>query len=285
MKKMKRKNSCCSSVIAFFLMGCFALIGSLPGQEDMENSRDHSLFSRMSNFYIEHYEKNFDLVEFSYTVNDEEKEMTVEGNMTRIAYQIKDDVTPPSPYQIVKNHVDAVKGPNVEFLEKSRDKAVMKILKDNREAWVILQVYNGGESYGLTVVQVGEMQQEVTAGNLLQELEKRGRVAIYIHFATNSADLDGKSAPVIAEIVSLLRENPALKLTIEGHTDSSGDAEKNLKLSAARANSVMNALVNAGISGQRLAAKGFGAAHPVADNGSEEGRARNRRVELVDTQA
>ncbi len=281
MKKMKRKNSCCSSVIAFFLMGCFALIGSLPGQEDMENSRDHSLFSRMSNFYIEHYEKNFDLVEFSYTVNDEEKEMTVEGNMTRIAYQIKEGVTPPSPYQIVKNHVDAVKGLDVEFFEKSRDRAVMKIIKDNREAWVILQVYNGGESYGLTVVQVGDMQQEVTAGNLMQELEKKGRVAIYIHFATDSAELDGKSAPVIAEIVSLLRENPALKVNIEGHTDSSGDADNNLKLSAQRAAAVMDALVDAGIAKPRLTAQGFGASRPVADNDSEAGRAKNRRVELV----
>ena len=79
----------------------------------------------------------------------------------------------------------------------------------------------------------------------------------------------------------MLSDTPALKLSINGHTDNTGDAGHNLQLSEARAASVVAALVDGGIDRTRLQAKGFGQAEPVADNATEDGKARNRRVELV----
>ena len=79
----------------------------------------------------------------------------------------------------------------------------------------------------------------------------------------------------------LMNANSGLKISIEGHTDSTGSADHNRQLSTARARSVLGALVGLGIDPARLSSKGFGPDKPVASNTSEEGRAANRRVELV----
>ena len=76
-------------------------------------------------------------------------------------------------------------------------------------------------------------------------------------------------------------DNPGLKISIEGHTDSTGTAVRNKTLSQQRAESVVSALVKAGIDAKRLSAKGWGQDNPIADNKTEEGRAKNRRVEIV----
>lgn len=281
MKKTNTHIPCARLMLAGLL--CFSLLVPFSGfaQEDVENSKDHPLFSRMSNFYIDNFKQNFDLVEFTYMVDEEEKEMAVEGDVTEIAYYLKDDKPAPSPYQIIKNHVQAAEGLGAEIIEKRRDHAVMKVTIDGRQAWVIVEVFNGGEAYNLRVIQLGEMEQEVTAGGLMDELTKKGRAVVYIHFATNSADPDEKAQPVISEIVALLLQHPELKLTIEGHTDSSGDAEDNLRLSRERAAAVVDALKEAGISAERLRSQGYGDTRPIADNETPEGRAKNRRVELV----
>ena len=87
--------------------------------------------------------------------------------------------------------------------------------------------------------------------------------------------------PVIDEIAKLLQADPALKLSIDGHTDNTGGAEHNRTLSRARAEAVRSALLARDIYAARLGAQGFGADKPLADNGSDAGRAKNRRVELV----
>lgn len=281
MKRTNQRNPFVRLALAGLL--CYSLLYPLCGfaQDDVEHSKDHPLFSRMSNFYIDNYQQNYDLVEFSCVVDGEEREMAVEGDVTEISYSLKDDKPNPSPYQIVKNHLQAAEGLGAEIIEKGRERAVMKVVVDGRQAWVIVEVFNGGEAYILRVIQLGEMEQEITAGGLRDELAKKGRAVVYIHFATDSADPEEKARPLIGEIVSLLRQNPELKLTIEGHTDSSGDAENNLRLSRERADAVVNALKEAGIGDDRLRAKGYGDTRPIADNETPEGRAKNRRVELV----
>lgn len=119
------------------------------------------------------------------------------------------------------------------------------------------------------------------AAAMKQAIDKDGRVALYINFDTDKATLRPDAQPVIAEIGKLLDGDATLKLSIEGHTDNTGAAAHNLQLSTARARSVLGALVGLGIDAARLQSKGFGQDKPVADNGSEDGRAKNRRVELV----
>ena len=109
------------------------------------------------------------------------------------------------------------------------------------------------------------------------------RIRIYgIHFDVDSAHIQPRSEPVIAEIAQTMRENPGLRFQVEGHTDSDGGAAYNLGLSQRRAQAVVDDLVKRyHIARSRLVAKGYGLTRPVASNATPAGKALNRRVELL----
>ena len=104
-----------------------------------------------------------------------------------------------------------------------------------------------------------------------------------IHFDFDKATMRPDAASLIKDIALTLKNNPTWTLEINGHTDSIGDASYNQKLSLARAQSVATAIVKQGIAAERLRAGGRGASNPKADNSTLQGRALNRRVELVRT--
>jgi outer membrane protein OmpA-like peptidoglycan-associated protein len=119
-------------------------------------------------------------------------------------------------------------------------------------------------------------------GEVKKKLLSEGRARVYgILFDTDSAVIRPESKPVLEEVLGVLKDESGWKVTIEGHTDSTGNDSHNLTLSQQRADSVKAYLVAGGIDGTRLKTKGFGAGKPIADNASELGRAQNRRVELV----
>ncbi|MFC3714600.1 OmpA family protein [Luteimonas soli] len=119
------------------------------------------------------------------------------------------------------------------------------------------------------------------AAAMKQAIDRDGRVALHVNFDVDKATLRPEAEPVIAEIRTLMEANPSLELSIEGHTDNTGDADHNHTLSAQRARAVASALVALGVAPGRLQSQGFGQDRPVADNATPEGRAQNRRVELV----
>lgn len=121
----------------------------------------------------------------------------------------------------------------------------------------------------------------LSASEMKKAIDTAGHVALHINFDTDKASLRPDAQPVIAEIGKLLQDDSRLRLSIEGHTDSIGTPEHNLALSAARARSVLGALVGLGVDPARLQSQGFGQNKPIADNDSDSGRASNRRVELV----
>jgi len=100
-------------------------------------------------------------------------------------------------------------------------------------------------------------------------------------FAFNKADLTSQAAPRLDKLAGFLRQFPDRRLLIEGYTDSVGGDAYNMELSQRRAQSVQSALVQRGVDASRITARGYGKAYPVADNGTAEGRAMNRRVEIV----
>ncbi|TDW95712.1 OmpA family protein [Dinghuibacter silviterrae] len=115
----------------------------------------------------------------------------------------------------------------------------------------------------------------------LQPLETGAAIVLKnIFFDTKKFDLKPESIVELEEVVSLMKENPTLKIQISGHTDNVGQDKDNMVLSNARAISVINYLMTHGVAPYRLAAKGYGATHPIADNATEAGRALNRRTEL-----
>jgi fibro-slime domain-containing protein len=121
------------------------------------------------------------------------------------------------------------------------------------------------------------------AANLASQIKKTGRVAVYgIHFAFDRADITKDSYAVLNEVANVLRSDASLRLRIEGHTDNAGDAAYNRDLSQRRADAVKAYLVNVSrIAANRLTTQGFGPDRPIASNANTDGRAKNRRVELV----
>jgi outer membrane protein OmpA-like peptidoglycan-associated protein len=123
----------------------------------------------------------------------------------------------------------------------------------------------------------------VDAAAMAKEIAREGHVALYgIHFDTNKAEIKPESSAALVEIGKLLKADPALKLLVVGHTDSVGGYDPNMALSDRRAAAVLQELTTKhGVAAARLRAVGVGMASPVASNDTDEGRAKNRRVELV----
>ncbi len=147
---------------------------------------------------------------------------------------------------------------------------------DKRPIGVLLQIV---EAKPMATGQVS-----VDAKAMSQGLAQNGHIALYgIRYASDSAVLDKESATTLAEMAKLLKAQPTLKVYIVGHTDDSGSLAHNLTLSQQRAESVVKALAkDYGIAATRMAAKGLASYAPVASNRDDAGKARNRRVELVE---
>ncbi|NHZ61880.1 OmpA family protein [Massilia genomosp. 1] len=149
-------------------------------------------------------------------------------------------------------------------------------------SWIVLMVNESRTN--IFVAQAKELVSPVIlkrAAAIKSELDAKGHIALYINFDTDKAIVkaDGKAA--VDEISTVLKSDPALRLSIEGHTDNVGDAGHNSALSKQRADAVVQALLASGIDKTRLAAAGHGADQPLVPNTDEASRAKNRRVELV----
>ena len=161
---------------------------------------------------------------------------------------------------------------------------MLKVSKDGKDVWTQVDTA-WGRGYVLTIVEQQAMVQEVVASAELFQagLKSTGHVEIPgIFFDTGKSELKPESDAAVAEVAKLLKADPALKVYVVGHTDNVASLDLNTKLSQARADAVVQALVaKHGISAARLIGRGAGPLAPVASNDAEEGRARNRRVELV----
>ena len=168
---------------------------------------------------------------------------------------------------------------------------------DQNKIYVSLMVYRyGWDFYSdrfnrafvlLDVVETGELDEEqielISAADIVSQVSANGRVAIPgIYFDTDKAEIKPGSEPALEQIVEAMGKSPELKLHVVGHTDNTGSFEHNLTLSRGRAASVKRYLVDKGIAGNRLTANGVASLAPVASNATEQGRAANRRVELVE---
>jgi OOP family OmpA-OmpF porin len=245
---------------------------------DEEGCRDHPMLSRMPRFHITACQRNHDEIEFYLASEKTEK---VEGEKTRIDYALDDGATGPSYFQLKKNYENAVRSLGGVLLYQEDAYACFKIVRGGQEVWAQVEAANDATVYTLTIVEKKAMTQEVTARDMLDALNRDGFIALYINFDTDKADIRPDSLPTIDQITALLQQSPSLRLSVEGHTDNTGTPTRNKTLSEQRAQAVVAALVKRGIAAARLSAVGWGQEKPVADNRSEAGRAKNRRVELV----
>jgi OOP family OmpA-OmpF porin len=271
----------------FILLSVFLVVTAnlaLAQEKDVPGSKDHPLFTRMPNFYIQDYEeKEFDSHEF---INAKGEEIPVEGHKYYISYYIQEGVKAPSELQIIRNYTNAIKkiGGTVEY--ETKYDAYLKVEKSGKEIWAHVRAWNDGEGCDLTIIEKESMAQYVVADakSLAQDISKTGHVKIYgIYFDTDSDVIKPESEPTLKVIADMLKANGSLKVYVVGHTDMTGAFEHNMELSNKRAEAVANALINKhGIAAARLKARGAGPLCPVSENKTEEGRKLNRRVELVE---
>lgn len=275
-------------ILGFVLSLLFIISVISIAQEDIPESKDHPLITRMPNFYIVDYnEKEFDQMDFK---NSEGEDVKVEGQRYDISYEIKEEHTAtPSELQILRNYENALEkiGGTLVY-EASPEEAWLKLEKGDKTFWIYVFAHCDGECYELTITEKQEMAQEVIveAKSLAQDIKLTGHASVYgIYFDFDKAEVKPESEPALKEIAKLLRQDPQLNLYVVGHTDYVGEFNYNIKLSLERADAIVKILVSKYIiSSNRLKAYGVGPLAPVASNKTEEGRSLNRRVELVEQQ-
>lgn len=247
---------------------------------------DHPLVGRTPGFAInQYYVHDYDAFDAKLgRTGQPDLPFHVEGKVTYIHYYRGDKEI--SPFEVVANYTTALEQIGAVALNQSDSALAYRAFKLSRPGTgdIYVVVDPGGNhthNYSLTFIESAQRQQVVSADALYKTLGKVGFVAFYVNFDTDKSTLKPDAAPQVAQIVALLKANPALEVFVDGHTDNVGPASTNKPLSQARAQSVVQELVKQGIDPSRLTARGFGPDVPIADNRLEEGRALNRRVELV----
>lgn len=269
--------------------GLFLLVTTISfSQVDAENCKDHPMFpNRMPNYFISECKNNYDAVEFNMAPGGSNN-VTKEGTKTIVRYDFNFETGKPKPscLQILRNYEAAAKKIGASTVMLSADEAIatFKIMKNGKET-VWIKIAAGGDDnnvfYEVITVQMEEMKQEVTSNDILTALNTDGRISLYIDFDTGKSTIKSESQAIISEIAEMLKSNPKLKISIEGHTDNVGTPASNKTLSENRAKVVMDAVAAKGIDKARLYSKGWGQDKPAGDNSTEDGKAKNRRVEIV----
>jgi OOP family OmpA-OmpF porin len=258
--------------------------------KDYSGLKDPVLFTRMPDYYLSAAtsvkESQFDAYEFPVRQNNKDVKQRVEGHKTVYSYYFDKASGKPmaGALQIMRNYQNAALklGGKVVAESTVTNRSTLVITKNGQETWAEIQATN--DHYYLIIVDRQAMQQDVVAdaGTLRDGLTQNGHVEVPgIFFDFNKSELKPESKPALDELASLLKGNPGLRVWVVGHTDNIGSVESNMTLSKARAAAVIAALMDAGIASGRLAPFGNGPFSPVASNSSDEGRAKNRRVELV----
>jgi outer membrane protein OmpA-like peptidoglycan-associated protein len=273
-------------IISMILLSAAALV-NVQAQES--EFKDTPWFSGMPNYTIYDGED----IEFdSYNFFNGKNCTTVEGRKFKRIYTLKEDAQKSSDLQIMRNYSNAIRSMGGTVIYEGmpedadcadfngRNMVVGKAVRGTDELWVEVTPFSGDEYY-LTIVIKELMKQDVTANSMFEALNRDGHIAVYINFDTGKSIIRDDSKPVLDQIVQMMKSNPDLKMVVEGHTDNVGTPASNKTLSEERAKSVVTAIVGQGVSADRLSPAGFGQEKPVADNNTEEGRAKNRRVELV----
>ena len=268
------------------LLSVLVLLASplaIAAQDDAEGCKDSTLLTRMSGCTIADCSKSeFDAAELQTSLTKDPRTTHVEGKIEKIHYTC----SAKSALQVQRNAEQALRstGYTVDFTGYDVPERYVTAHMGAQWVAVVASEMTGDSAYNVTTVLTEAMKQEMTseASAWAAEIQKTGHASVYgIEFDTAKATLKPASEKVLGDVLSLLKAQPDWKMKIEGHTDSTGTAAGNMMLSQQRAASVVTWLVGKGIARERLTATGLGDTKPIADNSTEEGRAHNRRVELV----
>lgn len=259
----------------------FAVQFSMAQTKDQPGCKDSPLIGRFPGSAISQCsDKPFDGYDFTITVDKQNKPKHIEGKFFQLNYNWPRDTA--SKSQVVRNLNNALKAAGYTFDYDSGDYGDFTVHMG--KTWIMEEV-SGGGWYKQTIVVEKGMTQEVVANvaALSGGLTSNGHVVVNgILFDSGKTDVKPASAAALQEVAKLLKANPRLKVYVVGHTDNVGALAANMELSKRRAASVVQLLTTQyGVPITQLDAIGDGPSAPVVSNDAEDGRALNRRVELV----
>ncbi len=280
-------------------------------ETDVQGGKDYPEIGRFAGSVMSGYEvKDFDETKIQAAVFESDQpadERKLEGRVTRIAYRTAEG---PSIAEVFRDYENQIAAAGYQTLLKCETDACggtafagalgtlnvplmwvdgfnfryLAAQKAKTYAELVVSQNNGSIYAELNVIETGGLENKmVNAAEMAKGLGEAGHIALYgIYFDTDKADIKKESRPTLDEIAKLLQPQPALKVYVVGHTDSQGGYAYNMQLSRRRAEAVAADLVKSyGLAKARISASGVGFLAPLGSNGSEAGRALNRRVELV----
>jgi len=289
---------------------------------DVEGSKDYSLVSRFQGSVIEWYDvKSFDRYFMLSLKENTLDKYEIDGKITRIQYSSQPQHSVFEIFKSYENALKNAGFEILLTLDKTNcginlseqlyigefnglnslpaGKAIKPDFKEGEFAYlsakkkindkdVYIVVYITNWDWPLITFDAIEVQSMdkglVTVKDLETDLSQNGHIAIYgIHFDTGKSDIKPESAQTLRNIAEFMTTHPDKKYIIVGHTDNTGDFDNNLKLSLERANAVINELVTKyNVKAAQVRAYGNGSTAPISTNATDEGRAKNRRVEIVE---
>ncbi|MGE0449266.1 MAG: OmpA family protein [Vicinamibacterales bacterium] len=285
-------------------------LSAQPARPDARGSSDHQVLSRYPGSRIQSYSQvDFDEYKLALGVenNAPANVQQLEGRVTKISYA---NPAGRSALEIYRNYEQALRGSGFETLWSCAADACGRAMNwqrfnglwasgrtgdirqlvvrgrvDDQTVTVALAVNTAGTA--VHVIEAKSMEGGLvtaSAAELAAGLDRDGHISVYnIFFDTGKADLKPESKAALDEVAGLLKTRPNLRVMVVGHTDSTGAFDMNMKLSSDRAAAVVKELAGTyGVEAGRLSAHGAGPLAPVASNRTEDGKAKNRRVDLVE---
>jgi outer membrane protein OmpA-like peptidoglycan-associated protein len=257
-----------------------------------EAVKEHPLIRPFPGSIVDPHGQYSDFDEYKFWVIDEatgkKTKKAVRGKFWKLTYGLRDDagnaVKSHSVLEYVENYRRAAleKGGKILYQEGGYMTFTLPG-EDGSTTWCEVHVWNYSQQ-DLRIIEEAGFRKSLSFGpaEMKAALDAEGRVALHdILFDTDKATLRPESDKQLQHVLALLRDNPDLKLEVQGHTDDQGAEDYNLDLSQRRAETVAVYLKLFGVENSRLVPRGYGEAVPVAPNTTEEGRSQNRRVELV----
>jgi len=267
-------------ILPYLGVAAFAVICSVNLQaqdKDKDGCKDSPLMGRFpGSVLIDCADKADDAFEFTL---DGSKKKTVEGELHMIRYQFPKTASKP---QVVRNLNTAMRRAGYKMVYDSGDYG--DFTGQMGKTWFQIEISSSGSIVEHIVKEIALTQDVVaSAADLSDGLSASGHSVVSgILFDTGKSDLKPESAAALQEVVKLLGQNTALKLYVVGHTDNVGASAANVDLSKRRAAAVVEVLASKyGVAANRLEPFGNGPFAPIASNATDDGRAANRRVEIV----
>jgi outer membrane protein OmpA-like peptidoglycan-associated protein len=259
--------------------------------EDAAGCKDHPLFDRIPNYRIsECFTKESDIFSFPVEsrIADDVKKQTKEGKYSFYSYIVKEGTRETSSLLIfrdIENELNKVSGSVIaRVVEPGNSSSFItgRVNKDNMDTWILIQAT--GSEYRLNMIEKPRKVKIIPADEMWNTLAKKDSVALDIFFDDDTTTIIPASFPVIDQVYQMMISHPSLKLDIQCHTDNKIIRRDHKPLSAERAKIVLDAIMAKGIEKSRLTSCGWGHDKPAADNSTDEGRAKNRRVVIVKKQ-